>query len=141
VNEPTAPAYTIADSLRWFAIVYALSTLGAFLAIMALAQIGVQVPGAGLSIGLFLGIAMLAGQRFATKRDGAWTPADRGKLALGYAGVSLAISGGLLGIGLAMSPQLRPALPIALAVLAAVTIVCYGLARFALAMVAKRALR
>jgi len=139
VSEPAAPAYTIADNLRWFAIVYVLSTIGASLLLFALTQVGVQLPGAGVAIGLFLGIAMLAGHRFATKRAGAWTPSDRNTLALGYVAVSVAVSCGLLGLSMAVSPEARAALPIAAIVLLVTTLIFYGLARFALAMVARRA--
>lgn len=149
---PPATSTTLADNLRWFATIYVLGTIGAMIALGALSQIGINVPGPGVGAGLFFGIVALSTQRLAKQRD--ITKQERGKLALGYVLLALAISIVLIALMLAaalalvgphMLAQMIPldagALGFVAIALIVVSLIYFVGARFVVGMVAARTKR
>lgn len=146
MSEATVPAYTIAANARWFTVVYTAVTLAVAVIVGVAYQYGIEIPTSGASIGAFAGVALAAGQRFATKRDGLWTGKDRHKLALIYVAMSFA-SSLVLFAALLMIDQMTRDVILALIgeygafiaiVFAVMAVVFYGMARVMLAIAAKR---
>ncbi|MET0182213.1 MAG: ABZJ_00895 family protein [Caulobacterales bacterium] len=149
---PSASSAAIPDNLRWFAMIYLFGTVGAMIVMGVLASMGVDLPGAGVSAGLFFGIVALAVQRLAKVRE--IPKPERTKLALGYMLIALAISLFLLGLllvlavvlaGPEMLAQMIPLnaqmLGIFAIALIAVSLLYFGGARFVVGIVAQRTIR
>lgn len=146
MSEATAPEYTIAANARWFTIVYVAVTLVVAVIVGVAYEYGIEIPTTGASIGAFAGVALAAGQRFATKRNGLWTGKERHQLALAYVALSFASSLVLAAALLMIDEMTRDAI-FALTgeyggfiaiIFAVMAVVFYGMARVMLAIAAKR---
>lgn len=145
MSDAVAPAYTLAASLRWFGIVYSVALLGVAVVVGVAATYGVTVPTTGLSIGLFAGVVVAAGQRYARKRGG-WTGRERTHLAIGYTAIAVVVSVILFALVLVIDVAARAMIAdmldqvglLLLGIFAVAVLIYFGLARFALAMIARR---
>ena len=146
MSDTVAPRYTIAASLRWFALVYTTTTLALVAAIVVAAQYGISAPSTGLSIGAYIGVVYAAGSRFAEKSSGTWTPRDQNWLAIGYTAVSFGVSAILVAVFAQFDSATRADLDLVVsdgivAIAIAIPLVFaffWGGARLSLAMVARR---
>lgn len=81
-----APAYSVGESLRWFAAAYAIALIANALAMFALAAVDIELSALSSSLiglAIFGGIVFLAGSRFEARRPD-WDESTRHALALGY---------------------------------------------------------
>jgi hypothetical protein len=143
VSEAAQPTYSVAANLRWFAAVYIASVIVLSFVVNLLRTIGVDLPGAGLDIGIFVALAYVAGSRFAARR--AWTGADRHNLALGYAAVAIVLVCARVIAVLLIDPSASAmitasaqTIAVTLAVVVALALFYYGAARLMLMFIARR---
>jgi hypothetical protein len=143
VSETATPTYTIAASIRWFASVYLVSVILLSFIVNLLRTVGVDLPSAGLDIGVFVALTYLAGNRFAARR--AWTGGDRHNLALGYAAVAILLSCARVVAVMLLDPTTASmigatvqTIALAVAVVAGLALIYYGLARLMLMIAARR---
>jgi hypothetical protein len=143
VSDVAQPTYSIAANLRWFAAVYVASVIVLSFAVNLLRTVGVDLPSAGLDIGVFVALTYVAGGRFAARR--AWTGADRHTLALGYAAVAILLACARVVAVMLIDPTTRSmvvasgqTIAIALAVVVALALLYYGMARLMLMLLARR---
>lgn len=149
MSEAAAPTYTIAANGRWFALVYTAITLLLAVIVGVAYEYGVEIPTTGVNIGAFAGVASIAGQRFATRRDWTWTSKERHQLALTYMALSCVTSFALFAVLLAIDATTRDAVMAMVsqlggfiaAIFVVVALVFYGMARVMLAIIAKRGKR
>jgi hypothetical protein len=143
VSEAAQPTYTITANLRWFAAVYVASVIVLSFAVNFLRTVGVDLPSAGLDIGVFVALTYVAGGRFAARR--AWTGADRHKLAIGYAAVAIVLACARVVAVILIDPATGSmvtasvqAIAITIAVIVALALIYYGTARVMLMLLARR---
>ena len=143
MSDSAAPTYSIFASVRWFALIYVIAIIAVSLVADVLAQLGVVLPEVGVGIGIFAGVAGLAGQRFAQRRE--WTGRDRNRLSMGYMLVAIAISCMWAAALFFFLPQDFPAALIApdtrvflVGIVFAVALIYYGVARLILVIAARQ---
>ena len=138
--------YTIAENLRWFGAVYVAALLLVGFAIgMLRAAAGIELPSTGIGIGVYVALVYLAGNRFAGRRGFNWTSGDRHNLALGYLIIAVVVSCLLMAAMFALEPaslamlsNLSGMIGILIAIVLAVALLYYGMARVALKLIARR---
>lgn len=139
-------AASISANLRWFGVVYALALLAAEGLVIGAAQLGFDIPATGPSIGAYVGVVFVAGQRFAQKRNFAWQSRDRHNLAMGYVFVAALISCLLFAAVTMLDPNIgaqlvdvaRASPQMAVGALLFAIAFHYGIARLMLRSVANR---
>lgn len=145
MSDVSAPSYSIAANLRWFALIYLAALIVVVILVVVLENFGVTLPSTGLGLGLYAGVVATAGQRFAQRRD--WSGRDRNLLSLGYtivaAGISCGLAGALLfvdpaAVGIGDAAGLTGIIAIAALV---VGLIYYGMARLMLMLIARRVSR
>jgi hypothetical protein len=137
------PAYTIAQNLRWFALVYLVALVLTAALAAYLQTINITLPSTGVGIGVYAGVVAVAGHRFANRRD--WTGRDRNLLSFGYVAIAVVLSCALAGLLIfvesspfaAMSSDAMFMGIIAAALLIA-ALIYYAMARLMLWLIARR---
>jgi hypothetical protein len=141
VSESTAPTYTIAANLRWFAVTYIVASILYAFVINLLRKVGVDLPSVGIGIGVYIALVYLAGSRFVTRRGYDWGSLDRHNLALGYVSVVVLVAcvGATAAFFLAPAPpDLGMAVGIVIVIIIVSALICYGVARLILKLIARR---